>query len=82
MTTEPMTLRKLIARLIAQDGDSVMDLPITFMVSDGHRNITFDQMHANEWPHRRAGHIEGDYKGELRFSVHTTDYRLVKEKKR
>lgn len=75
----PMTLRKLIERHRARDGnDDFMDLPIQFHVVDGHANVADDEMHAGDWP--TTFRPDPGYRGALRFDVYLHGRRLVKSR--
>lgn len=86
MTREPMTLRKLIAKLAANDkdhGDAFMDLPLKIRVFDGYRHSTVAEIAEDTWPWRHYGHGGAlEYPGEIRFDAPTNDYRLVSTKRR
>lgn len=85
MAHEPMTLRKLCAKLQKRDGnDTALDLPLTFIVRDGHQRAeTTTPMPSDVWPTTFRGYgVEGGYVGELRFDVFIGENRLVKDRRR
>lgn len=64
--TEPMTLRKLLAKLPADELEKFMDVPLSMQIRDQAGNVEFIPV-ADDWPSRAPAEPEYQQPGHFRL---------------